>query len=516
VSQQVTTAFAKRRFSLSVYISLLLALTAVVPILVTIGSIEIFLRPALIDQVSADMERDAQTRVQLIDAYLAERLNDIKTLSQSIPIKSLLAGDQNSKEMAQNVLFTTQHRDIANYISLSLLNGQGNVILSYPAAPLPHGKYLILPGILQQLQQSGKVLISDVFYDQTGNNASVDIYARVVDDDYHLLGIVRASLGLHRIWEPVDSDAQVNGTGSYATILDQNGIRIAYSNPDRSGFTHPTYLFKAVAPISLAFQQRIVDEDLYGNSSNPVSLAADQKLVDIQHNHQLPTLFQIDPVGQNQTFEAARYNSTVVPWTYFVFKPFNAVTGIADQQILGIILIIVVLLIVAILVGLVTGRRITLPILHSVTGLRKNSQSLKMLASKEHRIATEQTWMIEGIQLALESVKYYTNAASVASRKIRVMSIELRQHPNNFDAYRANRALQEMMGIAEYIERAIKHQEMMNEKLAIALRVTTQTTEQLTGGAKSTDDAALQLEYIVNQLTAVVGEEESILHEQQV
>jgi len=319
-----------------------------------------------------------------------------------------------------------------------------------------------------------------------------------------------------RIWEPVDSDAQVNGTGSYATILDQNGIRIAYSNPDRSGFTHPTYLFKAVAPISLAFQQRIVDEDLYGNSSNPVSLAADQKLVDIQHNHQLPTLFQIDPVGQNQTFEAARYNSTVVPWTYFVFKPFNAVTGIADQQILGIILIIVVLLIVAILVGLVTGRRITLPILHSVTGLRKNSQSLKMLASKEHRIATEQTWMIEGIQLALESVKYYTNAASVASRKIRVMSIELRQHPNNFDAYRANRVLQEMMGIAEYIERAIKHQEMMNEKLAIALRVTTQTTEQLTGGAKSTDDAALQLEYIVNQLTAVVGEEESILHEQQV
>jgi len=512
--QQRATTFAKIRFPLSVYIPLLLALTAVTPILITVGSIEIFLRPALIDQVSADMERDAQTRVQLINAYLSERLNDIKTLSQSIPVKSLLAGDQNSKAMAQDVLFTTQHRDVANYISLSLLNGRGNVVLSYPTAPLPHGKYLVLPGTLQQLQQSGKVLISDVFYDQTGNNASVDIYAHVVDNNYHLLGIVRASLGLHRIWEPVDSDAQVNGTDSYACILDQNGIRIAYSNSDRSGFTHSPYLFKAIAPIPLALQQRIADEDLYGNSSKQVSPVADQKLLDIQRNHQLPMLFQIDPVGQNQTFEAARYSSTVVPWTYFVFKPFNAVTNIADQQLLSTILVVVLLLILAIVVGLITGRRITLPILHAVTGLRKNSQSLKMLAGKEHRIATEQTWMIEGIQIALEAVKYYTNAASIATRKIRVISIELRQHPHNIDVYRVNRVLQETVGIAEYIERAIKHQEMMNEKLETALRVTTQATEQLTGGAKSTDAAALQLEHIVNQLTAVVGEEENTLYEQ--
>jgi hypothetical protein len=51
----------------------------------------------------------------------------------------------------------------------------------------------------------------------------------------------------------------------------------------------------------------------------------------------------------------------------------------------------------------------------------------------------------------------------------------------------------------------VKHQESSNEKLAAALRVTTRAMEQLTHGAKSTDEAAAQLEGIVRQLTDVVG-----------
>ena len=46
--------------------------------------------------------------------------------------------------------------------------------------------------------------------------------------------------------------------------------------------------------------------------------------------------------------------------------------------------------------------------------------------------------------------------------------------------------------------------ETMNEKLATSLRVTTQATEQLTRGASSTNEAATQMEYIVQQLTSVV------------
>ncbi|MBV9259009.1 MAG: cache domain-containing protein, partial [Ktedonobacteraceae bacterium] len=228
---EITTS-RKRRVSLSVYLSLLLVLTAIIPLLVAISSILIFLRPALISQISADMERDAQTNIQLTDTYLSERLNDIKTLSEAPAVKDTLANAQAHRGPVSDLLFNVLHRDISNYISLSLLNPQGNLVLSYPAAPLAHGKYLIEPEALQQMQQTDEIVFSDVFYDPVANNPSVDLYVRVIDNNFQTLGYVRASLGLHRIWQAVDSEPRTNGSDSYAFVLDQHGVRIAYTNPD--------------------------------------------------------------------------------------------------------------------------------------------------------------------------------------------------------------------------------------------------------------------------------------------
>lgn len=148
MSRQIVVRAPRRRLSLSVYITLLLVLIAIIPLLVTIGGIGIFLRPSLISQISADMERDAQTHVQVIDTYLAERLNDIETLGESDAIRNLMAGDNNSKIPATNLLFTALHRDIADYISLSLLDFRGNVVLTYPTAPALHGNFAIVPGMI--------------------------------------------------------------------------------------------------------------------------------------------------------------------------------------------------------------------------------------------------------------------------------------------------------------------------------------------------------------------------------
>jgi methyl-accepting chemotaxis protein len=185
----------------------------------------------------------------------------------------------------------------------------------------------------------------------------------------------------------------------------------------------------------------------------------------------------------------------------------NVVTDIADQQLLSTFLIIVLVLILAVAIGVTTGRSIARPILHSVASLRDNSQSLKTLADEENVVATEQSWMVEASQVALASIKYYTNAVSVASQRIQSIGVEIGQSPSLLDEHKVNRTLQEMAAIATYIERAVKHQEAMNEKLGISLRVTTQAAEQLTKGAKSTDDAAAQLEHVVEQLISVVGSE---------
>ena len=175
---------------------------------------------ALIGQVNDALERDAQTKVHLMEVYLLERLNEVQSVSQSTLIRNFIAGDQTAREGAFETLVTTQHRDISHYVSWSLLDPSENIVLSYPTVPDAHGKYFILPEASQQLQQSGQVLVSDVFYDAINNQESIDLYAHIVDDNFHLLGFVRASLDLRDIWAIVDSEIQANGPGSYGVLLD--------------------------------------------------------------------------------------------------------------------------------------------------------------------------------------------------------------------------------------------------------------------------------------------------------
>ncbi len=72
-----------------------------------------------------------------------------------------------------------------------------------------------------------------------------------------------------------------------------------------------------------------------------------------------------------------------------------------------------------------------------------------------------------------------------------------------------DRSLKDIAEAARYIQLAVQHQKSANEKLAAALRVTTRASDQLTQGAMSTDEAAAELENIVQQLMAVIGTRET-------
>lgn len=507
MAQQAYAIASKRHISLSMYISLLLALTAIVPLFATVGSIEIFLRPALISQASAAMESDAQRQMQLIDAYLSARFNDVQVLSESVPVKNFLEGVPNTTTAASDALYAAQ-RGEPNYLNWSIFNLQGAAALSYPTTPQAYGKYLIVPEVMQKMRQQAGVFMSDVFYDSTKNSAVVDLYTHVINNAGRTLGYVRASLALAFVWTNVNNGVEANSPGSYAFILDENGVRIAYTNPDASGATHPADLFKAIAPLSSSVKQRIIDENLYGNSTTPISVAADATLAAAQSGLDAQATFQLTPQGQAQNFEAARYHSQLTPWTYFILKPFSEVTSLADQQLLTIFLIVAVVLIVAVGVGLLTGRRITQPILRSVIALGKNSSSLKTLSQEEHTMASELSWMVEASDTGLQSLRYYANASGVAAERIYALSKDLQQSIDHLDARRLHNTLNEIVEAATYIERSAKSQRTTNEKMLTTLRVTTQSTDQLAERARLTDEAATQLEQIVEQLTSVVGEKQ--------
>jgi len=494
------TSRRRRGLSLSLRISLLLMLAAVLPLTIIVACSELLSRPALVTQANIAMESDARTRVQLIDAYFTERLLDVGTITQVPTVQAFLATPPAlvTKDLTTHAYYALAagiFRD-KNYSIWSLFDPQGHLRLYYPRKPQPHGQYLVPPEDLRAVT-SGKTFVSDVYFDPQVNKASVDIYAPIATTSpQKLLGFIGATLHIDYVWNIVNADLGANGAGSYAFILDENGVRIADTDPSRR--------FSAVEPLAAQIQQLISSESRYGDSS-PVRVLADDTVTDTQHNNRSSNTFPMIPAGQTETFQVAWHKTAAIPWTYFVLSPLSTVTAVADQQLLLTIIIAFGVLLLAAVGGLWIGGRITRPILYSVEHLGSTSQALNTLATRQASAAHEQTWVVDSSQMGLQSVQYYTNAIGSAAHQLNGTGTELERYWHQLNIQRVRQALAEMISAVHYIEKAAEHQTSSNQQLGTAIKVTTQVTEQLAIGATSAADAATQLEQVVKQLERVVG-----------
>ena len=496
--------FFSRRFSLTARVSMLLVLAVVVPLIITVVGSLLILRPTLLSQAEVQMQNDAESHAQVIDSLLIARLEDIDALGQFFAIQKFLAGDELYQKQALEELSVGAHLD-PNYSNWALFDLHSNLRLAYPTNVGPDGKYMIAPEVLPNLQGVNKSFISDVHFDNNTHMAFVYIYASITSSNGQLLGYGRATLQLNDIWTEVNNETNA-ASGSYAMILDGNGVRIAYTNPDTTLTTLPQGLFKSVDPISAALQQRMQDENLYGNNSNmPVSFLPDPTLAQMLHNPQGPATFELTPALQQQSFQAYRASSQIVPWTYVVLRPMSTITGAADQQERYLISIAFIATLLAAFVGLLLGGSLTRPILSSVRSLSGSSQKLKSLASSEQVTATEQKWIVESSQTVLKSVQYYAEATEIAARRLDNVGQELVQNWGRFSAQQAIQRLEDIISVASYIEKASSHQEQSSRNLATAIRIATQVTDQLLAGATSAADAAKQLEDVIEKLRQVVG-----------
>jgi hypothetical protein len=133
---------------------------------------------------------------------------------------------------------------------------------------------------------------------------------------------------------------------------------------------------------------------------------------------------------------------------------------------------------------------------------------LNTLAAREQVTATEQKWIVESSQTALQSVQYYTEATGIAARKLDSVGAELTQNLEAGDYNQVRHHLAEIIDAAKYLERVAVHQERSSQSLATAIRIASQVTEQLISGATSANDAASQLQAAITQLRQLVGNEE--------
>ncbi len=491
----------RKSLPLSIRISLWLIAASILPLLLTLVISELQSRSTLINQASRTMETDAQTHAQLIDNYFAEKLLVLKSLDYTPLVQQYLldpAGDQqNVPTILQNGLAIQKLVD-PDVTLVTFFDPRGKLLLYYSLyglKPVPHGKYMIPPEDAQQIAK-GQQFVSNVYYDPVAHKSTVELYTPVYSTTLkRLLGVVRDTLDLDTVRSIVNSENGVNGSGSYAFILDQNGVRVI--DPD------PTTLFTSVAPLNAKIQQNIVDENRFGkNSTIPVS--ADATLSSMQSQPKPPITFQEVPAGKNELFQVTRRPLSTVPWTYFVSTPVNEVIAVANQQLLIIVLIAAAILLPVAIVGWMVGYRISSPILRSVKSLVKNSHVLNQLSEREKNASSEQVWIVEASKTGLKSQQYYTNASKIAARRLNEIGGGLLEQ-RYVDMQTSINTVKQMVSIGLYFEKAIAYQEETNNKVAAAVKVTDEVAEQLASGAKSTSEAANELDGIVNQLRQIVG-----------
>ena len=411
MSKQEKTQQQLQRFSLAARLSGVLVLAVILPLVITVVTLVLLSRPSLVDQTSKEMQTDARTRTQLIDNYMAERILETEAISRLPSIQQFLAGAPGFQKQAREGLATGHGRG-SYYDDWSLFDLQGNLRLYYPAVPQIHGSYFIVPGALQQLQTTKRTLFSDVFYNPVSNEAYIDLYSPVVTPSYTVVGVVRNTFDLHAIWQIVNDDANANGQGSYAFILDENGVRIAATSfhPNIEDMTLPPLVFTAIAPLSPALQQRISAEELYGISGQKrLTVLPNPALATFQQQKEPPANFQMTPSGQHEMFQVVRQTTYTVPWSYFVLSPLRTVTSVADDQLHIAVWIAAIVLVLAILLGVLAGRRFAQPIARSLAEQRRayeHQQRLsrlkdQFLVNVSHELRTPLTEIYGYLELLL-------------------------------------------------------------------------------------------------------------------
>ncbi len=455
----------------------------------------------LINQANRALVTDAQTHAQLIDNYLSEKLLVLKSLNYTPVVQEYLLDPVKHQGNVQTILANGQaiHKLLNPEVTLvTFFDPQGKLLLSYSLyglKPQPHGKYMIPPEDAARLS-TGEQFVSGVYYDPITKQSTVELYTPVYSTTLkRLLGVVRDTLSLEKIWQIVNSEKDVNGSGSYAFILDQFGVRVVHPEP--------TALFTSIAPLSSQLQQQIIDERLYGRDS-AVRVLADAALSSVQKQRQPPVTFQEVPAGEQQEFQITRRPLSSVPWTYFVLTPVNEMVAVANQQLLIIAVIAVAILAPVAGVGWIVGNRISSPISRSVASLVRNSQVLNQVAEREQNVSSEQLWMVEASKTGLKSQQYYTEAAKIAARRLNELGQELLKR-REVDRRIVFNTVMQMVNIGLYFEKALAYQEEANKKVAVAVKMTDDVAAQLASGAKSASDAADELDGIVQQLSRIVG-----------
>ncbi|WIG59344.1 MAG: hypothetical protein OJF49_002091 [Ktedonobacterales bacterium] len=512
----------RRRLPLTARLSLLVLFAAILPLTAVVGINDYFARGTLTQQGINALTTDGKAKTALITSYLRERVLDGEALASLPTAQGYLACTiipqppaafacptnlQLYKDSSSRALNVGIVRD-TNYTVWSIFDARSDLLLtSNPTLDKPG---TILPAEDVAPLKNGETSISPVYYDPTSHHAFVRIYTPIMlqnGSNKSLLGFLRATLRLDYIYSIVNDEASANGSGSYAFITDENGVRIASSHPDE--------LFTTIRPLDASVQQTISSEQRYGsNGAVPIDslpgVASALSASTPSGSFQSPAM-----AGSSTPYQYVRERITIsnpatnkplnVQWTYFVLSPLSTVTQVADDQLKTSLLSAGVIAILAILIGLLIGRRTAHPVQESTGDLESAAYNLQQLAFRQQSSASEQQWVVDACKTGLDGVRYLSDAMHQASRRIMDASHWFNEYWDRLTDDQAKRTVHYLLDLSRYIDEAARRQQASSDRLDKAITVTMQVSDQLVAGATAAAESADQLERVVGNLQQVVG-----------
>ncbi len=527
MAQRTRRGRSRRRLSLSVRLSLLALFAALVPLAVVVGINDYFARGTLLQQGDAALKTDANAKVTLIETYMGERLADGSTLAQ-VPTSPYFVACNSIKPAplalqcdVQNDFYkgsvaralqagidrgydpVTRDKNVDYYTEWDVFDARGKLLLS-SNPKIDASKAVVPPEDLEPVVKEGKQWISAVHYDPDNKYAFVRLYTPIVlanGQQSAVVGFLQATLRLDYIWSIVKGEQGANGTGSYAFITDENGVRIAD--------THPENLFTAVQPLDATTAQLITSEQRFGTTNPVTQVDLPQVSNSLKDQSTLQTFQGVAVPGSNVEYQFVRVRMSVKDvawsWSYFVLSPLSTVTQVADDQVRLSLEIAGAIALVAILIGLFFGRRTTIPVRSSVAELEGAAVVLKELASRQENSASEQHWVVDACRTGLEGVRYLANAMDQAAHRIVDASNWFNDYGDRLTKEQSQRTVQHLRELASYIDEAARRQQASSDRLDKAINVTMQVSDQLVAGAAAAARSASQLEQVVSDLQHVVG-----------
>lgn len=531
---------SRRRLPLTARLSLLVLFAAILPLAAVVGVNDYFARGTLIQQGTESLKTDAAAKSQVIRQYMLERTLDGLALASLPTAQDFLACSANpfldpttldcanalpsyaaSSVRAINVgIF----RD-PNYAIWSIYGAKGKsfqlLLSTNKDAESPVAPEDVAPML------AGGPSISPVYYDPQTKQANVRIYSPIIYTPQGatkpiFVGFLRATLRMDYVYSVVGGELGANGRGSYAFMVDANGVRIADSKPEG--------LFTAIKPLDAATQQLIANEQRYGSTAS----VPQENLPDVAATLGATTpdsTFQTaDAAGSTVMYQFARssipnltFKIPATPqspeidlkvqlgWTYFSLSPLSTVTLVADDQLKTSLLSAGVVAILAILLGLLIGRRTASPVQGASGDVENAAVALKLLASRQESSASEQQWVVDACKTGLDSVRYLSDAMNQAARRIMDASNWFNDYWDRLTEDQAKRTVQHLLELSRYVDEAARRQQASSERLDKAITVTIQVSDQLVAGASAATQSADALEHVVSNLQRVVGGRQHIV-----